>query len=70
LVKCAKNASSFHIIPPIVSAKLTTKNHLFFRYGELEVIAKLPTGDWIVSGKHDKYPKNTCANLMNNIKKC
>jgi len=55
LVKCSKNASSFHIIPPIVSAKLTTKNHLFSRYGELEVIADLPTGDWIVSGKHENH---------------
>jgi len=34
-----------------MSAKLTTKNNFFFRLGKLEVIAKLPTGDWIVSGK-------------------
>lgn len=43
---------SFNIIPPVISAKLTTKNNLFYRYGHLEVIAKLPTGDWIVSGKY------------------
>ncbi|VVC39997.1 Hypothetical protein CINCED_3A002549 [Cinara cedri] len=46
---CAMNASSYYIIPPIVSAKLTTKHNLFFLYGQLEVVAKLPTGDWIVS---------------------
>lgn len=49
---CSKNATSFYILPPVVSAKLTTKNHLFFRYGKLEVIAKLPAGDWIVPGKY------------------
>lgn len=47
---CAMNATSYHIIPPIVTAKLTTKHNLFFLYGQVEVIAKLPTGDWIVSG--------------------
>jgi len=33
-----------------MSAKLTTKNSLFFRYGELKIIAKLPSGDWILTG--------------------
>jgi len=50
-LQCAMNASSYHIIPPIISAKLTTKNNLLFRYGQLEVTAKFPIGDWIVSGK-------------------
>jgi len=44
------NASSCNIIPPVMSAKLTTKDHYSSLYGQLEVIAKLPTGDWIVPG--------------------
>jgi len=50
-VGCEMVASSYIIIPPIVSARLTTKNYLLFLYGQVEVIAKLPIGDWIVSGK-------------------
>jgi len=45
------NAVSFNIIPPVVSARLTTKNNFLFHFGQVEVIAKLPIGDWIVSGK-------------------
>lgn len=48
------NASSYNIIPPIVSSRLTTKNNMAFLYGQLEVTAKFPTGDWIVPGKQ-KY---------------
>lgn len=51
---CTKNASSFNIIPPIVSGKITTKNFFSSLYGQLEVEAKLPTGDWIVSGKYSE----------------
>lgn len=50
--ECAINASSYNIIPPVVSARLTTKNNMLFLYGQLEVIAKFPTGDWIVPGKY------------------
>lgn len=48
---CSMNASSYNIIPPVVSSRLITKNHRSFLYGNLEVIAKFPTGDWIVPGK-------------------
>lgn len=34
-----------------MSAKLTTRNSFFFRLGKIEIVAKLPIGDWIVSGK-------------------
>lgn len=50
---CEKNATSFNIINPIVSARATTQNYLYSLYGKLEVVAKLPTGDWIVSGKYN-----------------
>eukprot|EP00102_Acyrthosiphon_pisum_P012999 XP_008182377.1 PREDICTED: uncharacterized protein LOC100165182 [Acyrthosiphon pisum] len=48
-VGCEMVASSYNIIPPVVSARLTTKNNFLFLYGQVEVIAKLPIGDWIVS---------------------
>lgn len=40
-----------NILPPIVSARLTTKNSFSFRYGVVEIKAKLPHGDWVVPGK-------------------
>jgi len=48
---CSMNASSYNIIPPIVSSRLTTKNNMLFLYGQLEVTAKMPSGDWIMPGK-------------------
>lgn len=52
--KCGHTAQSFNILPPVMSAKVTTKNSSVFRYGEIEIVAKLPTGDWIVTGKYSK----------------
>uniref|UniRef100_A0A1B6DCK0 WSC domain-containing protein n=1 Tax=Clastoptera arizonana TaxID=38151 RepID=A0A1B6DCK0_9HEMI len=46
--RCAKKAVSFSILPPIQTARLTTKNSFSFLYGKIEVLAKLPIGDWIV----------------------
>lgn len=35
------------MIPPVRSARLTTKGKKSIRYGKVEVVAKLPKGDWI-----------------------
>ncbi|KAG5923836.1 hypothetical protein E4U42_004824 [Claviceps africana] len=35
------------MIPPIRSARLSTKGKKSIRYGRVEVVAKLPKGDWI-----------------------
>ncbi|KAK9445042.1 beta-1, 3-glucan binding protein [Metarhizium brunneum] len=35
------------MIPPIRSARLSTKGKKSIRYGRVEVVAKLPRGDWI-----------------------
>lgn len=35
------------MIPPVRSARLTTKGKMGIRYGKVEVVAKLPRGDWI-----------------------
>uniref|UniRef100_A0A146M023 Beta-1,3-glucan-binding protein n=2 Tax=Lygus hesperus TaxID=30085 RepID=A0A146M023_LYGHE len=45
---CQRSGISWSILPPIVSSRITTKNSFSFLYGEVEIRAKLPTGDWIV----------------------
>lgn len=35
------------MIPPVRSARLTTKGKKGIRYGKVEVVAKMPKGDWI-----------------------
>ncbi|KAK9366093.1 concanavalin A-like lectin/glucanase domain-containing protein [Lipomyces kononenkoae] len=43
----ASNSTLGQMIPPIMSARLTTKKVANIRYGKVEVTAKLPQGDWI-----------------------
>ncbi|KAF4509577.1 hypothetical protein G6O67_003739 [Ophiocordyceps sinensis] len=35
------------MLPPVRSARLSTKGRRSIRYGKIEVVAKLPKGDWI-----------------------
>lgn len=41
------NSSTGVILPPIQSARLSTKGTKSIRYGRVEVRARMPTGDWI-----------------------
>ncbi|KAI0771445.1 concanavalin A-like lectin/glucanase [Irpex lacteus] len=41
------NATSGTVIPPVMSARLTTKNSHHITYGKVEIRAKLPVGDWL-----------------------
>lgn len=41
------NRTKGTVIPPVRSARLTTKGHKSIRYGRVEVVAKLPAGDWL-----------------------
>ncbi|BFZ64386.1 hypothetical protein YB2330_005529 [Saitoella coloradoensis] len=41
------NTTTGQIIPPIKSARLTTKASASIKYGRVEVRARLPKGDWI-----------------------
>ncbi|KAI0338483.1 concanavalin A-like lectin/glucanase [Trametopsis cervina] len=41
------NATSGTVINPVMSARLTTKNSHHIQYGKVEIVAKLPTGDWL-----------------------
>ena len=34
-------------VPPVMSARLNTQGSKSIRYGKVEVVAKLPTGDWL-----------------------
>ena len=36
-----------NILNPIQSAKITTADSFHFKYGRVEVVAKLPEGDWL-----------------------
>lgn len=44
---CDRTGSSDHPINPIRSARIDTKNSFSFKYGTLEIRAKMPAGDWI-----------------------
>ncbi|XP_055693362.1 beta-1,3-glucan-binding protein-like [Lutzomyia longipalpis] len=46
-IECVRQGGGRQIIPPVVSAQLTSKNHFRFRYGKIVVRAKLPKGDWL-----------------------
>ncbi|KAL5291468.1 GNBPA1 family protein [Megaselia abdita] len=44
---CKRTAGGFTILPPIVSAKIQTRNFFSFKYGRVVVRAMVPKGDWI-----------------------
>ena len=43
----ASNSTTGALIPPVRSARLSTKGAVSIRYGRVEVTAKLPLGDWL-----------------------
>ncbi|XP_023940943.2 beta-1,3-glucan-binding protein 1 [Bicyclus anynana] len=44
----AASESSGEIVPPIVTAKLTTKRSFSFKYGRIEIGARMPLGNWLI----------------------
>lgn len=56
-----------NILNPIRSAKLTTVDSFAFKYGRVEVKAKMPTGDWLWPGKLN-YKHNYIIKLYNKDK--
>lgn len=44
---CEREGSPDSIINPIRSAYVSTKNSFSFKYGTLEIRAKMPLGDWL-----------------------
>lgn len=49
---CERQAGGDVIINPVRSARLTTEKSFSFKYGRVEVIAKVPQGDWLWPGKN------------------
>jgi beta-glucanase (GH16 family) len=43
----ASNSTTGSMIPPVRSARLITKGKKSIKYGRVEVVAKLPKGDWL-----------------------
>lgn len=41
------NGTGGAMIPPVRSARLSTKGKASIRYGRVEVVAKFPKGDWL-----------------------
>ncbi|XP_037972472.2 beta-1,3-glucan-binding protein [Plutella xylostella] len=46
--QCSRESIGAQIIPPIITAKVTTKNKFSFKYGRIEVSARMPRGDWLI----------------------
>jgi len=44
---CRRQTGGANIINPVQSAKISTKESFSFRYGRVEVRAKMPQGDWL-----------------------
>lgn len=49
---CERQAGEDIIINPIRSARLSTKSSFAFKFGRVEVIAKIPKGDWLWPGEN------------------
>ncbi|CAG4946609.1 unnamed protein product [Parnassius apollo] len=46
--ECYREAFGPQILPPAITAKVTTKRTFSFKYGRIEVGAKMPVGDWLI----------------------
>lgn len=40
------------ILPPVLSSRITSKGKFSFKYGKVEIKAKLPKGDWLYPGNN------------------
>lgn len=49
--ECQRQAGLKRILPPVVTAKIRSKKSFSFKYGRVEIRAKLPKGDWIFPRK-------------------
>lgn len=41
------NTTTGAVVPPVRSARLSTKGKKSIKYGRVEVVAKMPRGDWL-----------------------
>ena len=47
---CRRMGTATNIINPIQSARLRSARGFSFKYGKVEIEAKMPTGDWLWPG--------------------
>ncbi|KAJ1532153.1 hypothetical protein ONE63_000777 [Megalurothrips usitatus] len=45
--QCSRTASTYRVLPPVRSARLTTRDSFTFKYGIVEMRVLVPEGDWI-----------------------
>lgn len=43
----SKKPGNSSIVPPVISARINTKNKKRIKFGRVEVVAKMPKGDWL-----------------------
>ncbi|VVC95824.1 beta-1,3-glucan-binding protein-like [Leptidea sinapis] len=46
--ECSRVASGAQILPPVITGKVTTRNKFNFKFGKIEIRAKLPAGNWLI----------------------
>ncbi|CAH4032914.1 beta-1,3-glucan-binding protein-like isoform X1 [Pieris brassicae] len=46
--ECYREAAGPEILPPIITGKVNTKRSFAFKYGKVEVVAKMPLGNWLI----------------------
>ncbi|XP_055912087.1 gram-negative bacteria-binding protein 3 [Eupeodes corollae] len=44
---CMRAARTFDILPPFISSQFSTKNSFTFKYGRVEIRAKMPNAPWV-----------------------
>lgn len=49
---CQHTCSAQHPAPPLQSARVFTQHSFSFKFGIVEIRAKLPTGDWLWPGMY------------------
>ena len=54
---CERVGTNTHIINPVKSARIRTAESFAFKYGKVEISAKIPTGDWLRPGMHNLESK-------------
>ncbi|PZC78758.1 hypothetical protein B5X24_HaOG217216 [Helicoverpa armigera] len=47
-LECKRDGTGIQLIPPVTTGKITTRRTFSFKYGRVEVRAKLPSGKWIL----------------------
>lgn len=45
---CRGDATKTGMLPPVMSAMLKAKTPI--KYGRIEIVAKMPKGDWLIPG--------------------